>query len=113
MPRQGKVFPPQAFRPEGPTNVLGILRPVSRMVGGAARAETPFSRAFDACYGYFPKYNLPFSKASVSVVGPAVVRSQAAGPGQYAARGPRIGGAAAQVVGSRLGGRRLFAVPQA
>ena len=92
--------------------MLGILRTLSRMVEDTARAETPFLRAFDACYGYLLKYNLPLSKASVSVVGPAVVRSQAAGPEQYAARGPRTGGAAAQVVGSRPGGRRLFAVPQ-
>ena len=39
-----------------------MLRTLSRMVKDAARAEAPFLRVSDACYGYLLKYNMPTSR---------------------------------------------------
>ena len=41
------------------------------MVKNAARAETPFLRVFDACYGYLLKYNMPVSKGTAAQVNPS------------------------------------------
>ena len=50
---------------------LAIFRTLSRMVKDAARAETPFLRVFDACYGYLLKYNMPVSKGTAAQVNPS------------------------------------------
>ena len=58
----GKGVAPPTIRPEGLIQTLAVLRTLSRMVGGAANAETPFLRVFDARYGYLLKYNIPAPK---------------------------------------------------
>ena len=65
----GKGLSPPALRPEGLPDALGFRRALSRMVKDAARVETPPLRGVDARYGHLTKYNLPLSKAGVSVVG--------------------------------------------
>ena len=58
------------IRSRGFAAALGITRTLSRTVKDAARLETPFSRAFNARYGYLMMYDLPLSKAVVAPVAP-------------------------------------------
>ena len=51
----GEGLAPPATRLGGLATASGIMRTVSRMVGDAARADTPLSRVFDACYGFLAK----------------------------------------------------------
>ena len=62
-----KSLAPPSIRPEGLIQTLAALRTLSRMVKDAARAETPFLRVCDACYGYLLKYNMPVSKGPQDV----------------------------------------------
>ena len=51
---------------------LGITRTQSRMAEDTARVESPSVRVFDACFGYFVKYNLRLPEA---VSAPAVSKA--------------------------------------
>ena len=85
----GRGLSPPASRPEGLSNSLGALCALSRVVRGAARAETPFLRALDAFYGYLLNYSAPAPK------GKAVVSSSSKPPDPDLPRSPTPAGAEA------------------
>ena len=79
----GKGLSPPAIRPGGLSKTLGAPRALSRMVRDAARVETPFLRAFAACYGYLLKCNMLVSKGKmVPAIAPESPQSRQASPSQ-------------------------------
>ena len=55
------------IRSEGLVQNFGVLRTLSRMVRDAARAEAPFLRVRDACFGYLVKCDMPVSKGPMTL----------------------------------------------
>ena len=61
-----KGLAPPKIRVGGPSNTLGVVRTLSRVVKDAARVETPVLRVFGPSYRYLSKYSMLVSEARLA-----------------------------------------------